>query len=477
MHLPARSRQARVTGGLVLALTLALGSTLLLVTPSGAARARAVETTASSLGLPSSALLAGGTARTAGLLPLRAPDRYVPAQGAKFNHWNIRRYRYTIRRHMMRTINSVPRGATIRWMVFSFGDTGIEQALVRAYNRGVSVQVLGNYKNQETWEPWRKLVAALGTKRARPGRNPERLSWARQCHLSCRGWGGNLHMKLFLFSQVASVPDVTMYGSWNPTWVANQRQWNHLDTRWDPDTYNHYLHIFAQAKQDRPFGYASWMSGGMENFVFPRPSTRAATDPMNIQLAKVSCVSPPDATGATRATVVRVGMYVFGGSRGTWMAKRIRSLWNEGCDVGIVYGFASARALSILYSPTGRGRIPMKQAMKIENGIPYRYLHDKFVAVSGVYDGVPGSNVVWAGSTNFNNLGFSSDDMTVRTMDAANTQAYFQDWNITWNGPDTRRPRAGVANPENRNRVASAQLSQNLRAPLGQGYYAALEAD
>jgi phosphatidylserine/phosphatidylglycerophosphate/cardiolipin synthase-like enzyme len=474
MDQPAGRRpRAPLAGGLVAMLLLALSATLVVAAPSGAARQPASVAA-------TSGAAAADPARTTALLPLRAPQRYVPPQGAKFNHWNIKRYRNTIRRHMLRTINSVPRGATIRWMVFSFGDWGIEKALVRARNRGVSVQVLGNYKNRETWAPWRKLQATFGTRTTKPGRNPERLSWARQCKKSCRGWGGNLHVKLYLFSQVATVPDVTMYGSWNPTWVANQRQWNHLDTRWDPDMYRQYLKIFAQAKRDRPYGYAHWLSGGMENFVFPRPSTRAATDPINQELAKISCVSPPDATNATHATVVRIGMYVFGGSRGTWMAKRIRSLWNQGCDVAIVYGFASPRALSILYSPTGRGRIPMKQAVKYENGKPYRYLHHKFVAIRGVYDGVPNSSVVWAGSTNFSNLGFSADDLTVKTatpmpLAAPVAQAYFDDFKITWSGPNVHRPHAGVSNPEQR--LAGRKPSQRLRAPLGEGYYSELDAD
>jgi hypothetical protein len=421
---------------------------------------------------------AASTTSATTLLPLRAPDDFTPRQGAKFNHWNIKKMRNTIRRHMLRSINSTPHGATIRWMVFSFGDWAIERALVRAKKRGVSVQVLANYKNRETWAPWRKLQATLGTKKTKPGRNPERLSWARQCKRSCRGWGGNLHVKLYLFSQVGHAANVTMYGSWNPTWVANQRQWNHLDTRLDPTTYQQYLKIFKQAKRDRPVGYAHWSSGGMEHMVFPRPGTTSSTDPVNRQLSKISCVSPPDSNGVTHRTVIRVGMYVFGGSRGTWMAKRLRLLWSKGCNVAIIYGFMSDRALSILYSRSGRGRIPMKQAVKYEDGKPYRYLHHKFVAMRGVYDGHVNYSAVWAGSTNFSNLGFSADDLTVRTVSplplaASVTQAYFKDWGITWRGPNVRRPHSGISNPETR----SIQLSQKLRAPLGEGYYSNLEAD
>jgi hypothetical protein len=462
---PTRAR-ARAINGVVTAVVTALCATVLLAQPSTAAREEPATTARASTSTPAS------TGRTAG--DLRAAASYVPPEGVKFNHWNIKKYRNTIRRHMLRTINSVPRGGTIRWMVFSFGDWGIEHALVRARNRGVSVQVLGNYINHDTWAPWRKLQAQLGTQMSKAGRNPDRMSWARQCKRSCRGRGGNLHVKLYLFSQVASVPKVTMFGSWNPTWVANQRQWNHLDTRWDPTTYDQYLQIFNEAKQDRFFGYAHWESGGMEHMVFPKPGTRAGTDPVNEELSKVSCVSPPDANGVTHATVIRIAMYVFGGSRGTWMAKRIRSLWNQGCDVAIVFGFMSDRALSILYSPSGRGRIPMKQAVSIENGKPYRYLHSKYVAVSGVYDGVPGSNVVWAGSTNFSNLGFSADDLTVRSQHPALIQAYFQDWGITWNGPNVRRPHSGgVSHAEAR----GTKPSRLLRDPLGEGYYSEVEAD
>jgi len=404
-------------------------------------------------------------------------DFFVPRPGVKFNHWNIKGMINTIRRHMIRTIDSTPRGSTIRWIVFSFGDWGIYNALIRAKRRGVSVQVLGNFHNQEIWAQWRSLQSSLGTRRSIPGRNPERISWARMCSESCRGWGGHVHLKLYLFSKVTGHRNITMYGSWNPTWVANQRQWNHLETVWDAETYGKYMAIFRQAKRDRPAPYAHWFSGNMEHMVFPKEHTRATTDPVWQELGKIRCTGVTGGAGWKGRSLIRIGMYAWYSRRGDWMARRVRHLWEEGCNVSIIYGIMSDRARQILYSPSGRGRIPMKQAMVPDaNGFPYRYLHDKFVALSGVYGDRTDAAVVWSGSTNFSNLGFSADDMTVRSINRAVVSDYFADWRVTWHGPDVHAPRPGaVVNPEGRS--AGGQLSNELPAPLGKGIYAHLDAD
>lgn len=407
----------------------------------------------------------------------RTPDHFTPPQGVKFNHWNIKRYRYTIRRHMLRTINSVPAGGTIRWIVFSFGDTRMFTALDKARRRGVSVQVLGNFQNHKIWEPWRRMEKAFGTSKTRPGKNPERLSWARMCNKSCRGWGGHVHLKLFLFSKVGTATGVTMFGSWNPTWVANDRQWNHLQTTWDPAMYTQYMRIFRQAKRDRPVPYTTFMAGGNANYVFPRSGTRAATDPINKDLAKVRCTGVTAGTGNHGRTMIRIGMYAWYAARGDWLARRVRALWAQGCDVAIIYGIMSDSARRTLYNPSGRGRIPMKQAMVPDkNGVPYRYLHDKFVVLSGVYDGKTDSRVTWAGSTNFSNLGFSADDMTVRSPDPTIAAGFFNDWRITWQGPNVHAPRpGGVINSEGR--TAAGGYSSELPTPLGTGIYRNLESD
>jgi phosphatidylserine/phosphatidylglycerophosphate/cardiolipin synthase-like enzyme len=413
------------------------------------------------------------------IAPARATGRdfYVPKPGVKFNHWNIKGMVNPIRRHMIRTINSTPPGSTIRWIVFSFGDWGIYNALIRAKRRGVSVQVIANFHNQAIWAEWRSLEKALGTRRVIPGRDPERISWARMCVESCRGWGGHVHLKLYLFSKVTGHQNIVMYGSWNPTWVANQRQWNHLETVWDTDTYRKYMQIFRQAKRDSPAPYAHWYSGNMEHMVFPKEHTVASTDPVWNELGNLKCTGATDRAGYHGRTVIRIGMYAWYQRRGDWMARRVRRLWEQGCDVRIIYGIMSDQARQILYSRSGRGRIPMRQAMVPDaNGVPYRYLHDKFVAISGVYADRTDAYVVWSGSTNFSNLGFSADDMTVRQVDKDITEAYFADWRITWNGPNVHAPSHGpLINPEGRS--ASGQLSNRLPAPLGKGIYTGLDAD
>lgn len=470
---------SRARGGVIVAVALALAAGALAVT-GPAASGEPATTQVSTIATTASTTATTAKARKATSSKKPRTGRYSPSVGVKFNHWNMKSNRNKIRRHVLRTIRSVPPGGTIRWMVFSFGDNGILDALLQARKRGVSVQVIGNFHNRETWEPWRRLERALGTKRKQPGKNPERISWAYMCKKSCRGYGGHEHMKLFLFSSAGKSSDIVMYGSWNPTWVANQRQWNHLETMLDPQTYRRYMKIFRQAKADKPKPYTHWVSGGREHMVFPKTRTWASTDPVNKDLGKIKCKGVTNGAGRNGHTMIRIGMYAWYQKRGDWMARRVRDLWNKGCDVAIVYGIMSDRARRILYSPSGRGRIPMKQAMVPDKkGYPYRYLHDKFVAVSGVYDGQTDAQVVWAGSTNFSNLGFAADDMTVRNPTPTIVQAYFKDFQLTWKGRNVHKPHpTSVVNAEARTAgQGPMSYSNELPDKLGEGVLRHMEAD
>lgn len=446
-------------------------------------RRRALAALAAVLSLGVGIAAVGLTAATAQDAPSTAATTtasvygvYAPRAEVRFNHWNDSSRNY-IRMHVLRTVQSVPRGGRIRWIVYSFGDTDILNALIAARKRGVSVQIIGNFHNRETWGQWRTLERALGTKRWINGKDAERISWAFMCNRSCRGYGGHVHLKLFLFSQAKTSRLISMFGSWNPTWVANQRQWNHLETSLDPTTYYNYMRIFWQAKLDRPFRYTQWPSGGRLHMVFPKTGTVATSDPVYMDLAKVRCTGATAGTGRAGRTLVRIAMYAWYGKRGDWMARRVRSLWNQGCNVAIIYGIMSDRARLMLHSPSGRGRIPMRQATVPDGAaLPYRYLHDKYVAISGVWGTNSAAKMVWAGSTNFSDLGFAADDSTARTVLPGIVDAYLKDWGRIWEGRDLHAPHPTViTNPAGR--TADGQPSNQLRDPLGEGVYRNLEAD
>ncbi|MEP6816716.1 MAG: hypothetical protein ABI873_14315, partial [Marmoricola sp.] len=161
--------------------------------------------------------------------PLCPPDSYTPPDGTKFNHPFLRSSSSNIRNHVLRTVNSVPSGGLIRLAEFSLNDDRLVNALIADVHRGVSVQVVVNNHNLTgSLAPtlgkspsFIRLRKVIGNTRYRPGMNRERVSFARICNRSCRGTGGNVHYKLFLFSSAGP-------GSFDPatgTELPTGRHW------------------------------------------------------------------------------------------------------------------------------------------------------------------------------------------------------------------------------------------------------------
>lgn len=453
---------------------------------SGLRRLRRVAVSLTVLGLGLSlaggVLPAGASARLAArasapaLAPAAlAPDTYTPSAGTRFVHWNEPSTRSYVKNHVLRAVDSTPSGGRIRWIVYSFGDRSFADALIRARNRGVTVQIIANSHNYDAWPEWRRLRSALGVSLTRGSRPPSRVSWARMCRAACRGAGsGHVHSKVLLFSEAGSAKTVTMYGSWNPTTVANERQWNHWNTTWDKDTYLRYLTIFQQATKDQRYPYTTFQTGGLTSWVFPKPGTTARTDPMTTVFTNIHCTGLTGNAGYHGRTNIKIGMYAWYGNRGDWLARKVREKWNQGCYVSVIGAVMSASAKHILLSSTGRGRIPVKLAITYRGGQPWQYYHDKFVAVSGAFGASTNYNAVWAGSTNFSDIGFLADDMTIRQVSRANLLAYFRDFNHVWGGRNISNARMAPARTVD-GRVAPP--SNQLPAELGKGVLSTLEAD
>jgi len=467
-------------------------------TDAGAAAAVATDTTTPSA--PTTSADPTATATPTEGCPLCPPLDYVPANGTKFNHPFTPSSASDIRVHVTRAVKSVPSGGTIRLALFSLNDSGLADALIAAVKRGVSVQIVGNNHNITNSIPglppspsFKRLRNVLGYQRTEPGVDPERVSFARTCHYSCRGSGGAVHYKMFLFSSLGkdsydpatgvareSCPPnteatcrqwVTMMGSPNLTTKAAYGQWNHLDTFANKDTYDLYQRWWHQMKADSPRAhpYERASAGGFTSWTFPKPGTTAANDPLMDGLRGIHCKGVASGYGVNGRTKIRIGAYTFFGNRGDWISKKVRSLWNDGCDVSVEYSIMVDRIKKRLYSPSGRGRIPMRQVVTFNRrGAIDAYDHAKWIAMSGNWGGDPSSKIVWTGTTNISDLGFRIDDTGQVWRSASRVDAYMNDFSQLF-----RSRQAHVPSPTSRlnARVGSPQLT------LGQGRYAAFEPE
>jgi hypothetical protein len=399
------------------------------------------------------------------------PDSYTPPSGMTFTHPYRKRYRNLIRTRVVRAINSVPSGAYIQIASWSFASKTYRDALSAAKARGVRVQIVLAHRNKPSNSDYRRLVRRFGTTLNPAG------SWVRKCSYSCRGTSGTMHSKIFLFSQVYRTPYVEMTGSANLTDFAVSNQWNQMNTvTGNKEVYDGALRIFTQMYLDRAVRpqyvedtYASYP--GFRAFFYPRGAVSPANDFMLKALAPVRCRGAVNAARGGR-TIVKIAMYAWYQQRGQWLAKRVRQLWDQGCQVQIVFAISSNPVKKILYSPSGRGRIPMRQILLTNRRhVPIYYLHDKWVAITGNYAGNPANSVSLQGSFNFSDLGFSSDEQFQMIPGRAVYNRFARDFGLLWKDRQARAP-----SPVSKIPTIEGRYSQNdLR--LGRGKYRYMDAD
>lgn len=348
----------------------------------------------------------------------RKVGSYTPVTGAIFNRpVGTRWQQVAIFRHVNKTIDSTPPGATIRMAVYSFAEAKTANKLIKADRRGVNVQILFNHHKE--YGPEKRLIRELGTKRGK-------ASFARFCEKSCRGEKGNMHQKVFLFSKAGSAENVVMVGSNNMTRNNAVNQWSDIYTVvGDPALYWTYAGVFDQMRQDRiqshQFINARINSFGPE--FYPNPSVVSQeTDPMWQQLSQISCtgaapgygtpafnpdgtpVLNPDGTQAHN-TMIRLSHHAWNGDRGIWLARKVAELKRAGCDVRIVYGIGIGGAVKAILA---NNQIPMS------SGATGKHTHQKVLFLSGVFAGNPASQVVWNGSHNWSDGALKRDDTVLR---------------------------------------------------------------
>jgi len=381
------------------------------------------------------------------------PKRWKAYKGAFFNNPHVNADRFKIERRIIDTIRHVPKGETIRIAVYSFDREGVADALIAAHKRGVKVQMLLN-DHQDT-HAMKRVRAVLGTNRFAK-------NFIYKCKSGCRTFADqyrNLHSKFYTFTQSGKSKDVLITGSVNLTRNAVYHQWNDgyfmsgnealfgqfvntfKDMKKDYDTKQPPIRFcgtpVGQACDDSVDKYTAW--------IFPKTST-PKDDVVLQMLNKIQCLTPDGAGGQTR-THLALSMHTMRGNRGDYLASAIRQKWAEGCDFRVSYGLIGFHTKQILGASTARGRIPLRST-----GLDYHpdddfdlngdgdddvildyYTHQKYFVIQGTYNGVPGTNMVLTGSSNWASLGTAEDEVFFTVQGANNAKRYLNNFNSFWN--------------------------------------------
>jgi phosphatidylserine/phosphatidylglycerophosphate/cardiolipin synthase-like enzyme len=372
--------------------------------------------------------------------------RWEPPTGGFFNNpWGDQDAQFHIERQIVAAINHAHKGSYIRIAVYSFDRVNVAQRLIEAHKRGVHVQVLHN--DHTYTKAMRMLKKSLGT-------NRKKKSWDYTCKRGCRSVQGVLHDKIYLFEHTGGARNVVMTGSANLTRNATVHQFNDLLVKKDvPKLYAIHLDLFRELKRDKTAKplFQHHVLKDFQLWVMPHPRTTAANDPVMNILRPVQCRGARDGTGTRGRTKIRVSMHSWNGDRGTWIARRLRHLYADGCDVKVMWALGGATMKKTIGAQTPRGQVP-RHANGYDTDCDEldqvdMYSHQKYMTISGRYGEDRSASLVFTGSSNWTHSGISGDEMILRVRGAGlvkrwntNFQNIWENWSRPVGRPGGFRP-------------------------------------
>lgn len=375
------------------------------------------------------ALLASGLVAATTSSALATPNHLNPKKGVLFNNpYGGRVAAHRIENHLVQTIDSVRTGHKIRIASWNFRSNTIANALIRAHQRGVSVQVLMDYGN---WNPdlrndiARRVHNALA--KGDKHRKPDMRSWLKRCRGACRGHHGIAHVKFYTFDKVQNTKDVVMYGSTNATELAAAIQWNDIYTvTKSEEKYHAFIQVFNQMKHDKAvkqgFEHFSWGHGRFQLDFYPYTGDGTKQDPVLKVLNNIRCTGATKGTGINGHTKVRIAQTATYGQRGINLANRLATMQHNGCNIRVVYAMFGGKAVKILRA----AHVPLTHLAYDINcdGIYDRYLHMKSMTVSGVFGKNTHARITWNGSANWTPVSLASDEVVGRIQKGTTTAKY-----------------------------------------------------
>jgi hypothetical protein len=377
---------------------------------------------------------------------------YTPREGAMFgNPWGARSQKYAISAHVNQSIDSTRRGSTIQIATYSLNLDTTTDKLVKAHRRGVNVKFVVKARGET--RQVRRLKRVLG-------QDITRRSFAVTCSRSCRGFGGDLHTKLYMFSQAGATRNVIMVSSANLSHIAANAEWNDVFTIVRrPGLFDDITRVFNEMARDRPLAdpYRVFSLARYRAFFFPRPGSDRTTDTVYVAMSKIRCWGATGGAGSGGRTVVRVGMFHWAGARGERLARKLRRLDDAGCIVKVIYGAPSPAVVTELRRPTRYGGIELYDSRYDlnGNGIADKYMHNKYMLVSGNFGGDHSSWHVFAGSANWTRGALRvGDDMILRVSGPSVHDRYASNWQAIRRSHTRRVPTTST--------LSSTTLTQKL---------------
>jgi phosphatidylserine/phosphatidylglycerophosphate/cardiolipin synthase-like enzyme len=323
---------------------------------------------------------------------------YRPKAGVLFNSPGD----FAVNDKVLRAIRHSQRGAKVRVMTWNFSSWTFVRALREAHERGVSVRVIMARSLAHEQGPngaYRTLKRAL----KKQHRKQEMRSWFRVCTNSCRGRGGSMHAKTYLFSKTGRQEKVVMSSSANLTGAAGANQYNDMYTvRGSRKAYAGAIKMFNQAARDRPAAPFTYRAGPVTGWFQPRPGRK---DLVMEMLRQVRCKGARGA-GINGRTSIRIAQDVILGKRGVRIARQLRELNQRGCNIRLVYSQLGGTIWRLLRW------IPRNHLVQDRDGDGAYdvYLHMKAMAISGNYGGKHDARIVYQGSENWSGLASISDE-------------------------------------------------------------------
>ncbi|WP_141014090.1 phospholipase D-like domain-containing protein [Nocardioides sambongensis] len=354
------------------------------------------------------------TAPAAQPVAARKAARFTPKAGITVNSpVGNAGARNAIFSKIMKSINATPRGEEIMIFSWNFLTSAGRKALLRAQKRNVRVRLLMDSNNVNRNVNNIQFKALRNQLRSNnKGRPKHRRSWARVCQGTCRGTKGGAHSKFFMFSRAGKARQVVIQGSANFTVASTNNQWNDVLTHVGHDgVWKVYRKVFLEAAKDKQ-AKRMYVRKNFRNFSvihFPNRG-KNVPDPVMQVMNNIKCKGAKN-TGNGR-TVVRISPDVLRTSRGMKLARKIRSLWNAGCNLMVGYTVIGIDVGRYLRAPGGRGPVPLRHMVQDKNGDGEfdLYFHMKVITVRGHYGKDRTGYAVLNGSANWTGVSKVSDE-------------------------------------------------------------------